>query len=66
MTQLLSPPRLSDIAQKLLLEDELSLLVLLRALVCLVVLPPDHLFTLTARDVSDGVTAGGHVAVARI
>lgn len=55
-----------DIAKELLLEDELPLLVLLRALVGLVVLPPDHLFTLPAGDVSHGVSAGGHVAVARL
>jgi len=53
-----------DIAQELLLEDELPLLVLLRALVSLVVLPPDHLFTLPASNVSHGVPAGSHVAVA--
>lgn len=64
MTPSLSTLRLSDIAQKLLLEDELPFLVLLRALVCLVVLPPDDLFTLAARDVSDGVATSSHVAVA--
>ena len=53
-----------DIAKELLLEDELPLLVLLRALVSLVVLPPDHLFTLPASNVSHGVPAGSHVAVA--
>ena len=51
-------------AQQLLLQNELALLVLLRALVGLVVLPPDHLFTLPAGDVSHGVSAGSHVAVA--
>lgn len=53
-----------DVAQELLLEDELPLLVLLRALVGLVILPPDHLFTLPTGDISHGVSAGGHVAVA--
>ena len=53
-----------DIAQQLLLKDELPLLVLLRALVGLVVLPPDHLFALPARDVSHSVSAGSHVAIA--
>lgn len=53
-----------DIAKELLLEDELALFVLLRALIGLVVLPPDHLFTLPASDVSHGVSAGSHVAVA--
>ena len=53
-----------DIAQELLLEDELPLLVPLRALIGLVVLPPDHLFTLPASDVSHCVSAGNHVAVA--
>ena len=52
-------------AQKLRLQDELALLVLLRALKCLVVLPPNHLFALSARDISYDVSAGGHVAVAR-
>jgi hypothetical protein len=56
----------SNIAQELLLEDELSLLVLLRALVGLVVFPPDHLFTLPASDVSHSVSASGHIAVARL
>lgn len=56
--------RSGDIAEELLLEDELPLLVLLRALVGLVVLPPDHLFTLPAGDVSHRVSASGHVAVA--
>jgi hypothetical protein len=55
-----------DVAQELLLEDELPLLVLLRTFVSLVVLPPDHLFTLPASDVSHGVSAGSHVAVARL
>ena len=53
-----------DIAKELLLEDELPLLVLLRALVGLVILPPNHLFTLPAGNISYGVTAGSHVAVA--
>ena len=48
-----------------MLENELPLLVLLRALKRLVVLPPDHLFTLPACDISYDVSAGGHVAVAR-
>ena len=51
-------------AQQLLLQNELALLVLLRALKRLVVLPPDHLFTLPASNVSHGVPAGSHVAVA--
>jgi hypothetical protein len=55
-----------DVAQKLLLEDELPLLILLRTLVGLVVLPPDHLFTLPASDVSHSVSAGSHVAIARL
>jgi hypothetical protein len=52
-------------AQQLLLQDELALLVLLRALECLVVLPSDHLFALAACDISYDVPSGGHVAVAR-
>jgi hypothetical protein len=47
-----------------LLENELSLLVLLRALVGLIVLPSDHLFTLPAGDIPHSVSAGSHVAVA--
>lgn len=47
-----------------MLENELPLLVLLRALVGLVILPPNHLFTLPAGNISYGVTAGSHVAVA--
>jgi hypothetical protein len=54
----------SDIAQERLLEDELPLLVLLRALVCFVVSPTDHLFALPASDIPDSVPASSHVAVA--
>lgn len=57
-------PRSGHHAQQLLLQDELALLVLFRALKCLVVFPPNHLFTLSACDVSHNVSAGGHVAVA--
>jgi hypothetical protein len=56
----------SNIAQELLLKDELSLLVLFRAFVCLVVLPPDHFFALPTSNVPHGVSAGGHIAVARL
>ena len=55
-----------DIAQELLLEDELPLLVPLRALIGLVVLPPDHLAALFARYVPHNVPTRGHVAVARV
>ena len=61
--KMLSPSR--HRAQQLGLQDVLALLVLLRALKRLVVLPPDHLFTLSACDISYDVSAGGHVAVAR-
>lgn len=47
-----------------MLEDELPLLVLFRALVGLVVLPADHLFTLPAGDVPHSVPTGSHIAVA--
>jgi hypothetical protein len=54
----------SDIAQERLLENKLSLLVLLCTLVCFIVCPSDHLFALPASDIPDGVPASGHVAVA--
>ena len=55
-----------DLAKQLLLQDELALLVLLGTLVRLIILPPNHLFALSASDVAHGVTARGHVAVARL
>lgn len=54
------------LAEQLLLQDELALLVLLGALESLVVLPPDNLFALATGDVAHGVLAGGHVAIARV
>jgi hypothetical protein len=59
-------PCSGHVAQQLLLQDELALLVLLRALECLVVLPPDHLFALAACNISYDVPSGCHVAVARL
>jgi len=55
------PASLVNRSQKLSLEDELVLLVLLSLLVCLVVLPADHLFALSAGNVADDVSAGRHI-----
>jgi hypothetical protein len=54
----------ADLTQQFLLQDILSLLILLRALVRSIVLPPDNLSTLTTCNISNQVTAGGHVALA--
>lgn len=54
---------LADIAQQLVLEDELALLVLLAALVRLVVLPPHRGPALPAQEVADNVPARRHVAL---
>lgn len=50
--------------QKLSLEYEFALLVLLARLVSLVVLPADRLLALAAGDVAHDVAAGRHVALA--
>ena len=55
---------LCDRAQELGLKDEFSDLVVLRCLVCLVVLPANHLFALLAADIADDVLASRHVSVA--
>lgn len=63
------PPPVSpstDIAKPLRLEDELALLVLLARLVRLVVLPPDRLLALPARNVPHNVPPRRHVALARL
>jgi hypothetical protein len=51
-------------AQKLTLQDELALLVLLAGLISLVILPSDRLLALSAVNVAYDVAAGGHVALA--
>ena len=48
------------------LKDILPLLVLLRALVRLVVLPPHRLLALSTKDVADNVSARRHVALVRL
>ena len=58
--------RLANVAKQLMLKDELALLVLLRVLIRLVILPPDNLFALSTLDVADNMTAGRHVAFARL
>jgi len=55
----------TDSAQKLCLQDEFADLVMFRGLVCLVVLPPHHLFALFAADVPDDVLTGRHVSITR-
>lgn len=57
---------LVHLTQQLLLQDVFALLVLLGALVRAIVLPPDHFFALPARYVPHYVSAGGHVALARL
>lgn len=52
-----------DITQELRLENKLSLLILLRALVCLIVLPADRLAALSAGDISNDVPACRHVTL---
>jgi hypothetical protein len=54
---------LGHIAQQLSLKDVFALLVLLRALIRLIVFPPDDLVTLSAVDVTHDVPACGHVAL---
>lgn len=49
-------------AEQLLFQDELSFLVLLRGLVCLVVLPPYGFFALTALNIADNVASCGHAS----
>lgn len=51
-------------AEKLLLEDVLALLVLLCVLICLVVLPANNLLTLSAANISYGMSTCSHVTVA--
>lgn len=57
---------LRDLAQKLRLQNELSLLVLLTRLVCLVVLPAHRLFALFAVNVTYDVPACSHIALTRL
>jgi hypothetical protein len=57
---------LSDLTQQLLLQNVLALLILLRALVRAIVLPPDHLTALSASNISHQVAAGGHVTLASL
>src|SRR4051812_22975823 len=60
-----SPSRLSsDRAKQLSLENELSLLVLLRSLIGFVVLPPNSFLALTAMYVPHNVSARGHIPLA--
>lgn len=47
-------------AKQFFLQDELSLLVFLAALICLVILPTHSLLALSAGDVSDDVATGCH------
>ena len=52
----------ADLTEQLLLENVLSLLVLLRALIGAVVLPAHDLAALTAGDISHHMTSGRHIA----
>lgn len=52
-----------DRTQELRLEDIFALLVLLAGLVCLVILPADRLFALSAVYVTYYVASGRHVAL---
>ena len=49
--------------QQLFFEDELALLVLLRALIRLVVLPSHGLFALPAADIPYHMSTGRHIAL---
>ena len=71
MNVLSLPPRIPplssssvDRAQKLRLQNEFALFVLLIGLICLIIFPPHRLFTLLAADVPDQVPAGSHVPLA--
>lgn len=55
--------RLAHNAKQFLLQNELSFLVLLAALVGLVVLPTHSLLALAAGDVTDDVATGRHAAL---
>ena len=57
--------RLRNHLQQLRLQDEFALLVFLTRLVRLVILPPDGVATLPARNVSDNVSACCHVTFHR-
>lgn len=52
--------------QQLGLEDELALLILLTRLIGLVVFPTHDLIALSADDVTDDMSARGHVALHRV
>lgn len=54
---------LADDAEQFLLQDKLSLLVFLTALVGLVVLPTHSLLALSTGDVADDMTTGCHAAL---
>lgn len=54
----------AHIAEQFCLQDIFPLLVLLRRLVSLIVLPPDRLLALLARNVANDVAAGRHVSLA--
>jgi hypothetical protein len=55
-----------NIAQDLSFEYKFSLFVLFRVLVGFIVFPTDSLFTLTAVDVPDNMTACSHAAFVRL
>lgn len=57
---------LVHLAEQLLLQDELALLVFFGALEGLVILPPDDFFALPTGDVAHGVFASGHIAITRV
>ena len=54
----------AHLTQQLLLQNELPLLILLRALIRAIVLPAHNFFALPAVYVAHDVAAGGHVALA--
>lgn len=58
--------RSTDLTQKLCLEDEFTLLVLLTGLERLVVFPAHRLFALFAMNVSYDMAAGCHIPFSRL
>ena len=54
---------LSNLAQKLLFQDEFSLFVFFASFVCLVVFPANNFLALLAADISNNMPAGSHVTV---
>jgi hypothetical protein len=64
--KLADPALLADVAKQLCLQDEFSLLVLLRGLVRLIVFPPDRLVALLACNVPHDVPSRRHIALARL